>query len=300
MKQVAIITRTKDRPILLKRALMSVKQQKYKDYVWVIVNDGGEHKDVDQIVNEAKQEGIDVIVIHNEESFGMEAASNIGIKNSKSKYIVIHDDDDSWDERFLEVTIDFLEQEDNECYKGVVTQCYRIDEEIIDNKSCKMIRKYLFNNDLELIYFADMIRHNLYPPISFLYKREVYDQIGQYNEELPVLGDWDFNLKFMLYADIGVIEEPLANYHHRIQNNTVAYGNSVIQGINKHRKYDNLIRNKLLREDISNNKIGLGYLVNIGKYMDELALRGTIRGIKRVIKKQGVRGLLARLRNKEG
>ena len=39
---VGIITRTKDRPVLLKRALESVVNQSYEDWHLVIVNDGGD------------------------------------------------------------------------------------------------------------------------------------------------------------------------------------------------------------------------------------------------------------------
>ncbi|WP_363323715.1 glycosyltransferase, partial [Accumulibacter sp.] len=39
---VAVITRTKDRPLLLQRALESVSGQSLTDIQWVIVNDGGE------------------------------------------------------------------------------------------------------------------------------------------------------------------------------------------------------------------------------------------------------------------
>ena len=41
MTKVAVITRTKDRPIFLKRALLSVSSQTFSDYIHVVVNDGG-------------------------------------------------------------------------------------------------------------------------------------------------------------------------------------------------------------------------------------------------------------------
>lgn len=296
MQDVAIITRTKDRPILLRRALESVAYQTYKNYQWVIVNDGGNRKPVDDIVQMAKQREIPVMVIHNEKSLGMEAASNKGIHATQSKYIVVHDDDDSWDKNFLMETTNFLEQEENQCYKGVVTQSYRIDEKIVNDNEYKIIRKYPFNKDMSCISLAEMAKNNIYPPISFLYKREVYEKVGDYNEALPVLGDWEFNLRFLLCADIGVIKQPLANYHHRLTTNSVIYGNSIIQGIDKHQKYDNLIRNNLLRADIENNKLGLGYLVNSQKLNRNLYSKSVLSNINRVIKNQGIQGLLAKLR----
>ena len=47
---VAIITRTKDRPLLLRRAVESVLGQTHADWVHVIVNDGGDPAAVEQVV----------------------------------------------------------------------------------------------------------------------------------------------------------------------------------------------------------------------------------------------------------
>ncbi len=95
---ISIITRTKNRPILLKRAELSVFNQTRKDYEWIVVNDGGS-----PIAPSAN------FVIQYPRSKGMEAASNIGISTASRKYVVIHDDDDSWNPQFLEKMIYALE-----------------------------------------------------------------------------------------------------------------------------------------------------------------------------------------------
>ena len=80
--KVAVVTRTKDRGVLLERAIKSVHQQTLTDLVHVIINDSGDKKVVDDLV--AKYEGIikgRVKVIHNDVSHGMEAASNKAIKS---------------------------------------------------------------------------------------------------------------------------------------------------------------------------------------------------------------------------
>ena len=52
-----------------------------------------------------------------------------------------------------------------------------------------------YNHWLQNVYLSDLAVENRFPPISFLFRRSVYDKIGGFDEELPVLGDWDFNLK---------------------------------------------------------------------------------------------------------
>ncbi len=257
-KKVAVITRTKNRNILLWRAYHSVLKQTMKDLIWVIVNDGGEKEGVDAIANDARNNGLDVKVIHHEESKGMEAASNAGIRSCDSKYIVIHDDDDSWESAFLERTVAFLEEET--VFSGVITHTLRVNE-VIENDSPRTTSCYGFNTWLKSIYLMEMAMVNTFPPISFLFKRSVYDKIGGYDERLPVLGDWDFNIRFLKEADIGVIPELLALYHHRdtITDANDVYGNTVNAGIAKHVKYDAILRNHYMRTSPND----LGVLTNL-------------------------------------
>ncbi len=254
-KTVAIITRTKDRPLLLKRAAESVSSQRFVNYTWVIVNDGGDPEPVRKILRNCKIDPSKIIFLSNITSMGMESASNLGIKNSKSDYIVIHDDDDSWHPDFLIETVGFLSQSENE-YKGVICGTDYISEEIVDNQVL-IHKKIPYNDWVETVQISEMLVGNFFAPISFLYSREVFDDIHGYDEKLPVLGDWDFNIRFLMKADIGVIKNTLANYHHRDVGMTDAkYSNSVIGGIDKHKKYNSIVRNNLFRSSFSSTGLG--------------------------------------------
>ena len=46
MKNVAVITRTRNRALLLRRAARSVERQTFRDFSWVVVNDGGDGEEV--------------------------------------------------------------------------------------------------------------------------------------------------------------------------------------------------------------------------------------------------------------
>ena len=84
LAKVAIITRTKNRPLLLERALNSVSSQTLKDFVWVIVNDGGDQEPVNQIVASGQNDGLVVKCIHNQESLGMEVTVTVVFKPGQS------------------------------------------------------------------------------------------------------------------------------------------------------------------------------------------------------------------------
>lgn len=270
MTLVSIITRTRNRPILLERAAHSIAGQSYQDLEWIIVNDGGDPSEVDR-VSERYIDRIPAIrVVHNGKSLGMEAASNMGIGQATGKYLVIHDDDDSWQPDFLRVTTEFLESESNRGYMGVVTRSMSIEEEIINEQVVEKKRK-VYNPDLLSITLFQMAQlRNVPPPISFIYRRDVLETTGLYREDLPVLGDWDFNLRFLRFFDIGVIREPLANYHIRKSGRSSIYSNTVTAGIGQHIRYAAMLRNEYLRKDLDENQLGTGFIVNLCHEIDQI------------------------------
>lgn len=244
--RVAVITRTKNRPLLLRRAAESVAAQTHADYVWVIVNDGGAPDPVEEVVARSLVDPSRIVVCHNEKSLGMEAASNLGIAVSQSDFIVIHDDDDSWDSRFLERTVAFL-RSNAQLYKGVITGTTYISEEITETGVKEHARKP-YQDWVRNVHLTEMAAGNFFAPIAFLFRRDTHDAVGGFDEALPGLGDWDFNLRFLLRGDIGVLAEPLANYHHRDRGQSGgAYSNSVIGGVDRHMAFASVVRNKYFR-----------------------------------------------------
>lgn len=262
--RVAIITRTKDRGILLERAIKSIHQQTMTSFVHVIINDAGDPKVVDELVEKYK----DIIkgrvkVIHNTESHGMEAASNKAIKSVDSEFVAIHDDDDSWHPDFLNATTEHLYLTGG---MGVVVTTDQVIERIVGN-SVHVVETRRWLPETHYVSMYKMCRDNYATPITFLYKRSVFKEIGYYDENLKVCGDWDFGLRFIRKWDIEFLntEYALAFYHHRPESTGVA-GNSVLAGDNLHKFYGNALANKMLRQDLTNGGLGLGYLFN---YMKE-------------------------------
>lgn len=251
--KVAVITRTKNRPVLLRRAAESVAKQTYTNLEWVVVNDGGDLSAVRSVIDQSLADPSKITICHNLQSLGMEAASNAGIRNSNSEWIVIHDDDDSWHPDFLVDTTNFLRQ-NRGLYAGVITGTLYITEEIIGDKVIEH-GKVPYQDWVKNVQLAEMATGNFFAPIAFVFERRIFDKVNGYDPKLPVLGDWDFNLRFLLEADIGVIDKKLAYYHHRPAAVAGSYSNSVVGGIDKHLSYNAIVRNKYIRESVGNPKM---------------------------------------------
>jgi GT2 family glycosyltransferase len=261
---------------MLQRALLSISSQSEKDFVWVIVNDGGEASPVDGVAEQARQAGLYVTVIHHEKNIGMEAASNSGIRASNSSYVSIHDDDDTWEPEFLKVTARFLDED--KAHVGVVTHAMRVNERL-RNDQTQILGKAPHAPILQAVQLADMARSNLFPPIAFLYRRSLFESVGGYDETMPVLGDWDFNLRALLQGDIAVIPKQLANYHVRKSNETgdPHYENSVPPQMSRQLIADAAYRNRKLREDMAAGRFGIGSLLMIGRLQARPSLMKSMR-----------------------
>lgn len=261
---VSVITRTKDRPLLLERAILSVHNQSYKNFIHVIINDAGNPLTVDQLV--AKHAALingRVEVIHNSESHGMEAASNKAIKSIQSEFIAIHDDDDSWHPEFLERSINLIDEKDA---KGVVVRTNKLTE-VIEQNGVRVLKTEDWMPDLKVINLYRQCIDNQMTPITFLYQRDVYDELGGYDETLPVLGDWDFGIRFLQKYDVEFLDPgfALANYHHRKFTGSTN-DNSFGSGTDKHRYWSNKLMNKYLRQELAEGRLGVGYIMSQLKY----------------------------------
>jgi glycosyltransferase involved in cell wall biosynthesis len=265
--RVAVITRTKNRPVLLRRAARSVAEQTFQDFTWIVVNDGGDPGDVADIMRAAPIDPRRMMLVSHERSQGMEAASNAGSAVCDSDYVVIHDDDDSWLPDFLDRTVAFLDSEKGARYGGVATHSVYVSEEIRDDAVIEHeVRPY--NDWVRNVQLSEMACGNFFPPIAFLFRRTVLNRIGGFNEDLPVLGDWFFNLEFLLQDDIAILPRPLARYHHRDRGAVAGtdYANSVIGGVSKHEEFAAVARNAFLRRHGDRAGIAasfaMGYAVN--------------------------------------
>jgi glycosyltransferase involved in cell wall biosynthesis len=276
--RTAVITRTKSRPLLLARAIASVLGQTDGDFLHVIVNDGGDPQELQRVLEPHRDRYAGrLLVIDNAESLGMEAASNVGIRASDSDLVVIHDDDDSWQPGFLARTTSYIAEHGHlASMRGCVTGATEVTEQILESRVVESARQ-LMSFDARDLTLWRMCAGNFFPPICFIYSRDALATVGLYREDLPVQGDWEFNLRFMKRFDLGFVDEPLANYHVRNVRSQSGglYGNSIGMPEN-HKLYKRLLCNEFMRLDVDAGRFGLGYMVHVNPILlrvDRMSLR---------------------------
>ncbi|MDP9936241.1 glycosyltransferase involved in cell wall biosynthesis [Paenarthrobacter nicotinovorans] len=269
--RVTIVTRTKNRPVFLARALDDIFGQTFQDFELVIVNDGGDPSDVDRLTSQRPEiERERITTLHHSESVGMEGASNAGVKAGTGEFVVIHDDDDFWAPDFLARTVAYLDDSAHADETGVMVRTEIVIEELVGDR-IEPVRREIFWAGMRQITLSDMLKINRAVPISFLYRRSVHEAVGFYNEDLPVVGDWEFHLRVLSHSRVGFLDgEPLAFWSQRPESEGHD-GNSIFAKAAEHAHYDALVRDEHLRDDVARNGLGtVLYLTRVLAEQEEL------------------------------
>ena len=246
--RVTVVTRTRNRPMLLNRALQSVGAQSFQDLELVIVNDAGSTEPVESALESAPEWLRErTRVVTNETSHGREAALEDGLAVSSCEFFAIHDDDDSWEPGFLAACVAHLDEHPE--HGAVAARCDVISETVTEEGLVERSR-WVLEEDKESWTLIDTMVSNYVPPISQLIRREVADRIGHWDGTLLTQADWDFNLRLLATSPVGFINgEPLAHWHHR-DSADGTMGNSVVVDAVHHRTDNLAIRDRYARQSL--------------------------------------------------
>lgn len=214
-ESVAIVTRTRNRPALLRRALASAIAQSFTGWKQLVVNDAGDPAAVEGAVRDVPGAQARVECLHLPARVGMEAATNAALSRTTARYVVMLDDDDTWSAEFLATALSALERRSSPRVRGVVCRSTVVDERL-EGSSAVEVERRPFNPELQALSLERLSRGNVFTNNAFLFEREALGTVGTFCEALEVYGDWDFSLRFLQAFDVDVLPQALANYHRRV------------------------------------------------------------------------------------
>jgi glycosyltransferase involved in cell wall biosynthesis len=249
MPKVSIITRTKDRPLLLERAIESVLSQSFDDWEHLIIDSNLScYEEFDKLIQKYSQQYQNRLkIVKNIDEIPLDPSMDIGLKNTDGEYLVFHDDDDSWEIDFLHKTVVFLDN--NPDFGGVVTDINYYIEEILGDE-IKVHQKYISKSLNPMTIFNIFLKRIYHCPISFLFRKKCSDKVGFFNKNLLKYGDREFFLRFLKKYKIATLSEPLANYHARPYN-TQVYANSTLASdkYQDNSYWENKVKKELFRHN---------------------------------------------------
>ena len=247
---VAVLVRTKDRPRFLRRALANIAEQTFTDYTVCVINDGGDESATRAILQASPlahllEGDTPRLMLLTTGGGNMEAASNAGLAATDSKFVAIHDDDDLWAPEFLERTVGALRASEALICSTRVVERY---ERETPEGEFEVYEERIFHDGLPGFGLQFLYRTNRTVPIGILYRRRLHELVGFYDESLPVVGDWEFNLRAAAVTEVLLVDEPLAYWSLRPEADG-AEANSV-QRQAEHARFDASVRARAIRDDL--------------------------------------------------
>ncbi|MER3445446.1 MAG: glycosyl transferase [Candidatus Dadabacteria bacterium] len=207
MPRVSVIIPTYNRAEFLCSAITSVLNQTFQDFEIIVVDDAS-NDGTYEVVSSFNGNGIKYI--RHKINRGGAAARNTGIRASTGEYIAFLDDDDEWMPEKLQMQVDLLQispPEVGAVYTGFVIVS-RAGGEIL-YQGVPTRKGYIFN---------EMLIGNLVgaTPSVFL-RRECFNRVGLFDENLPFAEDWDMWIRISKEFHFECIEEILVKcyFHNR-------------------------------------------------------------------------------------
>ncbi|RLC61459.1 MAG: hypothetical protein DRI01_08460 [Chloroflexi bacterium] len=178
----------------LREAIESILNQTFTDFEFLIVNDGSTDGSLEIIQGYPDER---IRVINNEQNIGLTRSLNKAISQAKGEYIARQDADDiSLPERF-EQQLRYFDQYPEVALLG--TSVYKIDEQ------GRVVGRIIVPAEPG----GNLLRANQFSHGSTIFKREVVDRLGGYNELFRYCQDYEFWGRIAKHYPVRNLPQPL-------------------------------------------------------------------------------------------
>jgi glycosyltransferase involved in cell wall biosynthesis len=268
MKQgqsTAFITRTQGRIPFLERCMGSVVNQGSADWVHVIVNDGGPRDALEDLKEKfAERYGDRLRVIHHDKPHGRGAAANAGFAAAKdlgAEFCCVLDDDDSLDPQYLEIMTAALGNPRLPESVRAVRCGHFWCKEVLNGDEIQQNDRRAYPYREEIKPLANIGWGLTFPPLVLLFKTSALETLKGYPEDIPYTDVYDFYTRFLYHFDIIGVRDCLAYYSFRGSAGKGLYANTA----EHHAFWIQVTKNRLIREDCRDNRVGLGFLLMLSE-----------------------------------
>ena len=210
--KVSVVIPTYNRIETLGRALRSVINQTFSDWELIVVDDGSTDGTVKMILSKYP-----AIHLHRQGHTGVSSARNAGVALASGEWIAFLDSDDAWLPEKLERQLSHLAKEPELRLSHTDEIWIRHDTRV--------------NQPKEYAKSGGRIYHRCLPrccicPSSVLMHRDLFNEIGGFDETFPVCEDYDLWLRITAREPVHHLDEALVRKYggHEDQLSTNTWG----------------------------------------------------------------------------
>ena len=254
----------------LERCIKSIINQEYKNFE-IIAWDNASTDNSKKIIEKFKE--VKIKYFRHPIKENLYKARNRAIEKSSGQLIAFLDSDDWWEENYLssrekhfrDTNIDFFYSNTNIFYE-------------------KKRKKKLYRN-FSLPHgkiFSYLVKDYFIIISGTIFKKELFEKYGKFNENYSIIGDYDFIMKISKYCNAHVNDLPLLNY--RVHENNFLklhsklyyeeykdwFDKNVKENDDYFKKYINFLKNKLgyieILSLIENEEKNISILIKIFKH----------------------------------
>jgi glycosyltransferase involved in cell wall biosynthesis len=182
----------------LERALNSIKNQTYKNFEVIFVDNGSS----DTSILIAKSVFKDLILISLDETISLGAARSVALKKCSGELISFLDVDDEWTPRKLEVQVEFMKDANfGLCYAGI---------NVVSETNSKIeLPKYPSGNHID--FQLNNFEINM---VTAMIRRSVLlDNNFSFSAEMQASEEYNLFMKIVMVSDVCTVPEILGVYH---------------------------------------------------------------------------------------
>lgn len=207
---VVVITYNSSKTII--ETLASISRQTYPNIELIVSDDCSKDDTVNKAQNWININGVKGLVITATKNEGIPANVNKGIKASNGKLVKIIAGDDVLYDNAIEKYYQYYKKDDSVIWQARVL-CFGADEERVKNIADSMSDYNFFSWTNKEQYKALSIYNRIAAPALGLLDKDIFERFGYYDESIPLIEDYPFNLKM---SENGIcfrlIDEPLVKY----------------------------------------------------------------------------------------
>jgi len=267
MSKVSIVIPCYNAEKFIDKTIRSVLNQSYKSIEIIIIDDCSKDRTYEILEGFNKKYSF-IKIFRNNINRGVSYSRNIGLQNvsEESKFVYFFDADDIMLPQNIEMKVKLL-VDTNENVGGVFSPALMIDEN--DNIISKnLVGDGISGNILnELLLWKQM-----HAPSLVLFKKRVFDIIGNWNEKLSTAADQELLFRVSKHFEILKVDEPLVLY--RVHNNNMSKSLNLFEKehleVYKIAKQNGLFCNKKIESKAFTNLyliLAFSYKNNINKFL---------------------------------
>ncbi len=201
---VSVIIPTYDRAAVLPRAVDSVLGQRGVPLELIVVDDGSTDGTASLLETRYLQapssEGKPLLrVLRLEKNSGPSAARNLGIREARGAWIAFLDSDDEWKPGKIKAQLTFFREHPDHRICQTEEIWIRNGVRVNPMKKHQKFGGFIFEKCLPLCVVS---------PSAVMMHRELFDEVGLFDESLPACEDYDLWLRIAAKHPIGLIEKP--------------------------------------------------------------------------------------------